>query len=88
MRAFLLACLAIVVVGAGGYLFVNAMQQPSGAAYATDGARISPSWAWRSTGTAEPATAAEECDMRKPWGWFFVDFGRPRGEPVACRLSQ
>ena len=26
MRAFFVACLAIVVVGAGGYFFVNSMQ--------------------------------------------------------------
>ena len=30
MRAFLLACLAIVVIGAGGYLGLNTLQQPSG----------------------------------------------------------
>lgn len=88
MRAFLLSCLAIVVIGAGGYLVVNAMQQPSGVAYTTDGARISTNWAWRSTGTKEPTTSTEECDMRKPWQWIFVDFGKPRGEPAACRISQ
>jgi hypothetical protein len=88
MRAFLLACLAIVVIGACGYLAVNTKQESSGSAYTTDSARIDPSWAWRATGTKEPITPAEECDMRKPWGWFFVDFGKPRGESAACRISQ
>jgi hypothetical protein len=88
MRAFWLACLATIVVGAGGYFFVNVMQQSSGVAYATDGARIAPSWAWRSTGISEPTTPAEECDTRKSWQWIFVDFGTPRGEPAGCRISQ
>jgi hypothetical protein len=88
MRAFLLACLAIVIIGAGGYLFVNSMQEPSGVAYSTDGARITASWSWRSTGIKEPVTAREECEMRKPWGWIFVDFGKPRGESAVCRISQ
>lgn len=88
MRAFLLACLAVVVIGAGSYFAVNVTQEPSGLAYTTEGVRIDPSWAWRSAGTTEPTTAAEECHVRKPWGWFFVDFGRPHGEPAACRISQ
>jgi hypothetical protein len=88
MRAFLLACLAIVIIGAGGYFFVNSMQEPSGVAYTTTGARINTSWAWRSTGIKEPVTASEECDMRKPWGWIFVDFGKPRRESAVCRISQ
>lgn len=88
MRAFLLACVAIVVIGACGYLVVNTKQESSGSAFTTDGTRIDPSWAWRTAGTKEPTTPAEECAMRKPWGWFFVDFGRPRGEPIACRISQ
>ena len=88
MRVFWLSCLAIVVIGTGGYFLVNAAQQPSGVAFATDGARIETSWAWRSAGTSEPTTTAEECAVRKPWGWIFVDFGRPRGESPACRISQ
>ena len=40
MRAFLVACLAVIVIGAGGYFFLNAMQEPTGVAYTTDGARI------------------------------------------------
>lgn len=88
MRAILLAWLAIFVTGAAGCLGINMLQQSSGLAYSTDGARIDTSWAWRSTGTREPITEAEECDTRKPWQWFFVDFGHPRGESATCRISQ
>ena len=42
MRAFLAACLAIVIIGAGGYFSVNAMQQPAGVAFSTTGVRIDP----------------------------------------------
>jgi hypothetical protein len=91
MRAFLVACLAIVAIGTGGYVFLNGMQEPSGVAYATDGARINTGWAWRSvsspTGAGEKAQA-EECDTREAWQWIFVDFGRPAGESAACSISQ
>lgn len=95
MRAYLVACLAIVVVGTGGYFFLNAMQVPSGVAYATDGTRISTSWVWRSVvgpnGAGEQTTKttqAGECDMRKTWQWIFVDFGKPAGESPTCSASQ
>jgi hypothetical protein len=90
MRAFVLACLVILVVGGAGYLLLGSMQQSSGVAFATDGARIDPGWAWRSV--SAPAGASEtaqiECDMRKSWQWIFVDFGRPQGESAACSISQ
>jgi hypothetical protein len=103
MRAFLVSCLAIVIIGTGGYYGLNVMQQPSGMAFATDGARISPHWTWRSvlhmqkkapgTQTAmnipgAPASMAEECDVRTTWQWIFVDFGSPNGEPETCSSSQ
>jgi hypothetical protein len=101
MRAFLVACLAIVVIGAAGYFSLNAMQKPSGVAYATDGARINPKWTWRRvfhrprnprTETAmnipEPGGLAEECDVLTTYQWIFVDFGAPNGEPNACSDSQ
>ena len=83
MRAFLLGCFAILVVGAAGYFVLDALQQPSGAAYTTDGARIDPSWSWRQT-----ATAAQPCEPRRVWQWFFVDFRHPNGEPRICADSQ
>ena len=90
MRAFLVACLAIVAVAVGGYLFLGTMQQPSGVAYATDGARIDTSWAWRSVSgpTGAGAAAQAGCDMRKSWQWIFVDLGRPEGEAAVCSISQ
>jgi hypothetical protein len=90
MRVFLLACLAIVAIGAGGYFFLNAMQQPSGQAYATDGARVTENWSWRSVSGPAGAseTAQSECGTRKPWQWIFVDLGKPGGESAACSISQ
>ena len=100
MRAFFAACLGIIVIGIAGYFFVNTLQQPSGVAYSTDGARISPQWSWRSvsddvsagpaaTGTAvKTAEANEACEVRTPWQWIFVDFGKPEGEPSTCKVSQ
>lgn len=103
MRAFLVACLAIVIIGTGGYFGLNAMQQPSGEAYATDGARINPHWSWRSVlhmqGKAPasqiamnipnaPTSMAQECDVRTTWQWIFVDFGSPEGESDTCSSSQ
>jgi hypothetical protein len=49
MRAFLLACLAAIILAGGGFLALGALQKPSGVAFATDGARINPHWAWRQT---------------------------------------
>jgi hypothetical protein len=77
MRAFIAACLALIVIGAGGYFGVNAMQQPSGSAYTTDGARIDPKW-----------TSRADCGTRTAWEWFFVDFGKPSGESALCSVSQ
>ena len=85
----------MVAIGAGGYLFLSAVQQPTGVAFATDGARIDTSWAWRSllstTSASEPGTEkvrAEACDMHKTWQWIFIDFGRRDGESGACWASQ
>lgn len=86
MRAFLLACVAIVVIGAGGYFLLDSMQQSTGAAYTIDGARIATNWSWR-----EPTTKPRqnnECDARKSWQWIFVDFGHPAGEATVCSVSQ
>ena len=81
MRAFLLACVAIIVLGAGGYFLLDSMQQPTGFAYTTDGTRIAMNWSWR-----EPSNGA--CDTRKSWQWIFVDLGTPDGESAACSISQ
>lgn len=81
----------IVVIGAGGYFWVNTMQKPSGVAYATDGARIDRQWSCRSavrqTGAEGLATSdapSEECAVHTASQWILVDFGIPLGESKAC----
>jgi hypothetical protein len=102
MRVYLVACLAILILGTGGYFFLDSLQQPTGFAYTTDGARITPDWSWRSVlvsrrataakGTMEPPAAPStlngECDVRAAYQWIFVDFGDPKGEPRVCSDSQ
>lgn len=102
MRAYLLACLAIILLGAGGYFFLGTVQQPSGVAYTTAGARINPDWSWRTVfrRARAPATKStmnipaasaemvEGCDLRAAYQWIFVDFGDPEGESALCSISQ
>jgi hypothetical protein len=95
VRVYLAACFASVVICIGGYFALNTIQEPTGIAYATDGARISPHWAWRSVLSASAANESatktatnQECNGRKTWQWIFVDFGRPGGESKICKDSQ
>jgi hypothetical protein len=92
MRAFLTACLAVVILGASGYFFLGVMQDPAGFAFSTQGARITPSWAWRSVGypTVPTIDAAAEnaCVRPEEWQWIFVDFGDPNWQPKVCSISQ
>jgi len=85
MRAFLMACLATIVLGAISYFALNARQEPTGEAYTTNSARTDPSWNWRYASTTSPETP---CEPRKSWQWFFVDFRRPSGEPRICSELQ
>ena len=104
MRAFLLACLAIIAVGASGYFFLDSMQESAGAAFASDGARINQKWAWRtvfsSSDTSGPAVKStmnippapreliEDCSARTASQWIFVDLGTPDKESELCKDSQ
>jgi len=81
MRAFLMACLATVILGAASYFALNVRQQPTGEAFTAHNARTDPSWYWRLASTTSPATP---CEQRGVWQWFFVDFRRPSGEPRIC----
>ena len=81
MGAFIAACLAFIVLGAGGYFVLGTAQQSTGAAYSTGAARIDPDWSWRAAGD-------KSCEPRQSWQWFFVDFRRPRGESPLCSDSQ
>jgi hypothetical protein len=90
MRAFLTACVAMLAVAVGGYFAVNSVQQPSGLAFASGGARIDPSWSWRSIIPSAGTSAATDhpCDARRVSQWIFVDFGDPNGESRICSISQ
>ena len=90
MRAFVAACLAIVVVGTGGYFFLNAMQQPAGAAYSSTEARIAPGWSWRSVLSENVVgdPTVNQCTRRTASQWIFVDLRDPKGEPSICSISQ
>ena len=90
MRAFLAACLAIVIVGTGGYFLLNAMQQPAGIAYSSAEARIGSDWSWRSV-LSEAVVGdptANQCAGRAASQWIFVDLRDPKGEPSICSISQ
>jgi hypothetical protein len=81
MRAFLLACAAYILVGAGAYFSLNMLQESSGDAYTQETARIDPGANWRLVTTTLPA---QTCKPRTVSQWFFVDFGDPAGESPAC----
>ena len=92
MRAFLTACVALVILGAAGYFFLGALQDPAGFAFSTQSARITPNWAWRYVGyptipIIDPA-AENVCITPREWQWIFVDFGGLNGQPAICSISQ
>lgn len=84
MRAFLISCLAAVLIGAGGYFALNSLQEASGGAFTAGSDRIDPGWSWRAIAT----TPRMQCNPRESWQWFFVDFGDPAGEAKLCSDSQ
>jgi len=90
MRAFLAACLAIVVLGTGGYFLLNAMQQPAGVAFSTTGVRINPALSWRAVLSKNVAgdPTTNQCTSRTAAQWIFVDLRDPNGEPDLCSISQ
>jgi hypothetical protein len=97
MRVFLIACLATVILAVGGFFAMAAVQKPSGVAYVTEGARVSPSWSWRqmirrtrpvpqnaSTGMPQGGEAlADECGVASSWSFIMVDFSdSPTADPT------
>jgi hypothetical protein len=90
MRSFLAACLAIVILGAGGYFSLGALQQPAGVAFSTTGVRINPALSWRAVLSQKVAgdPTANQCTPRAASGWIFVDLRDPKGEPAICSISQ
>jgi hypothetical protein len=102
MRAFLIACLAIVILAVGAFYALAAVQKTAGAAYTTDGARISPRWSWRQM-VARPKSApqtaslvmpqhegdlAEDCEVSSTWNMILADFGSTPTADPACGASQ
>jgi len=81
MGAFVAACLAFIVLGAGGFFALSEMQQSTGAALTSGAARIDPSWSSRTQGD-------EACEPRPSWQLFSIDFGTAKGEAKACSVSQ
>jgi cytoskeletal protein CcmA (bactofilin family) len=49
MRAFLAACIAIMIIGVMSHLALSTLQEPTGLAHTTDNVRIDPGWMDRST---------------------------------------
>lgn len=97
MRVFLIACLAVVVLGVGAFYALSKVQRPAGTYYTTDGARISPKWSWRQMigkPKAAPQTVAmampqaggalaDDCDVYSAWGWILADFSStPTADPT------
>jgi cytoskeletal protein CcmA (bactofilin family) len=65
-RAFLAACIAIVVIAVLSHFAISALQRPTGLAYTADNVRIDPSWVERSTqlGWTEPPPSPESGAIR------------------------
>jgi hypothetical protein len=90
MRAYLAACLAIVIIAAAGYFSLGAVQQPAGVAFSTGAVRINPDWTSRAVLSNKVAgdPPTHQCTPRTASQWFFVDLQDPRGEPDLCSISQ
>src|ERR1700686_4973337 len=99
MRAFLIACLAVIFLGMGGLITLNSFQRSAASAYSTDGARINQKWSWRNLirrsvpsvcrSRKMPSlqgTMAEqdECAQATALAWLFVDFSNSPNEAPGC----
>lgn len=96
MRVFLIACLAIVVLGVGAFLTLGSVQKPAGTVYTTDGARISQKWTWRQV-VARPKAAPQNVSMAMPavgavaedcsagaWSYILADFSSTTTADIDC----
>lgn len=99
MRAFLVACLAVIVIGVGGLITLNSFQRPAGVAYSTDGTRVNPKWSWRNLVQRSMPSVSQsmhvaslqgtmgeqdECAQATALAWLFVDFGNSPNEAPGC----
>ena len=87
MRVFLISCVAVVVLGLGAFLSLNAVQKQSGVRYTTEGARINQGWTFRQIfkSGAAPKTVAmamptsgdmadSDCGVSSAWAMILADF--------------
>jgi cytoskeletal protein CcmA (bactofilin family) len=81
MRAFLVACIAIMAIGVMGHFALSALQQATGLTYTTDNVRIDPGWMEGSTqlGWTEPLPGPETAVRAR--------FRERRKQQPLCRLS-
>ncbi len=99
MRAFVVACLAVLIIGVGSLFTLNSFQRPAAAAYSTDGARINAKWSWRNVlrrkmpavsqgvnvaGLQGTMAEQDECAQATALAWLFVDFGSSPNEAPGC----
>ena len=99
MRAFLVACLAVIVIGVGGLITLNSFQRSAASAYSTDGARINQKWSWRNLirrsvpSVSQSMNVAsllgtmaeqDECAQATALAWLFVDFSNSPNEAPGC----
>jgi hypothetical protein len=97
MRVFLIACLTTVILAAGAFFALAAVQKPAGMSYVGDGARVSPNWSWRqivahtrpvprpsSTPMAQGGeTLAADCGVASTWSMILSDFsGTATADPT------
>jgi hypothetical protein len=84
MRAFLAACLALILIAVGGVVALGSVQKPAGIAYVGTGARVDPSWSWRTQSTAShKAGEAATAPCNGTWAMIRADFrGSPTADPV------
>lgn len=92
MRAFIIACVAALVIAIAAVASLGLVQRSSAAAFTTDATRINPSWTLRPpaaqapTRGASPGAAAsgmhEECSAMTMWQMIRGDLGMSR--PAGC----
>lgn len=100
MRAFLTACLAIIIIVVGSAFVLNFAQRTAAAAYSTDGARINPRWTLRRIMTHQTPIAGQtvtiaqhvgqgvesgECEVASALAWLMVDFGNTGDDNPGCK---
>jgi hypothetical protein len=95
MRAFIISCLAIIVVAIGAFWILGSAQKPADVAFSTPETRVDPGQGWRQEVSAKPgaqtssmskmseAAPAASCGKPDAWTYMVTDFfGTPTADPV------